>query len=93
MNFDRFIGLDDLIARLQGDFLTGRFVHAYLFSGPSGTGKRTAAEVCARAVHCAGEKKPCDQCPPCNRMLAGTHPDHVVISASGAPSAWTRCGN
>ena len=83
MNFDQFIGLDDLIGPLRAEFNAGRFVHAYLFSGPAGTGKRTASEICARAVHCAGAVKPCDQCPPCKRMLAGTHPDHVVLSASG----------
>lgn len=83
MNFDQFTGLDDLIGPLRREFSEGRYVHAYLFTGPAGTGKRTAAEICARAVHCAGAVKPCDACPPCSRMLAGTHPDHVVLSASG----------
>jgi DNA polymerase-3 subunit delta' len=85
MNYDQFTGLDDLIGPLQREFSEGRYVHAYLFSGPAGTGKRTAAEICARAVHCAGAGtvKPCDACPPCNRMMAGTYPDHVVLSASG----------
>ncbi len=83
MNFDQFVGLDDLIGPLRSEFSAGRFVHAYLFSGPAGTGKRSAAEICARAVHCAGVIKPCDQCPPCKRMLAGTYPDHVALSASG----------
>ena len=83
MNFDQFAGLDDLIGPLRAEFSSGRFVHAYLFSGPAGTGKRSAAEICARAVHCAGAVRPCDQCPPCRRMLAGTHPDHVTLGASG----------
>lgn len=83
MNFDQFVGLDDLIAPLRAEFQAQRFVHAYLFSGPAGTGKRSAAAICARAVHCAGAVKPCDQCPPCRRMLGGTHPDHAVVSATG----------
>ena len=83
MNFDQFFGLDVAIGHLRADFDQGRFVHAYLFSGPAGTGKRSAAEICARAVHCEGATKPCDECPPCRRMLAGTHPDHVELSASG----------
>lgn len=83
MNFDQFFGLDVAIGHLRVDFNQGRFVHAYLLSGPAGTGKRSAAEICARAVHCEGAVKPCDECPPCHRMLAGTHPDHVELSASG----------
>lgn len=83
MNFDQFAGLDDLIGPLRAEFSAQRFVHAYLFSGPAGTGKRSAAAICARAVHCEGTAKPCDACPPCRRMLGGTHPDHTVVSASG----------
>ena len=83
MNFDQFVGLDDLIAPLRAEFQAQRFVHAYLFSGPAGTGKRSAAAICARAVHCVGAVKPCDQCPPCKRILSGTHPDHTEVSASG----------
>jgi DNA polymerase-3 subunit delta' len=83
LNFDVFFGLDGLINRLKADFSGDRYVHAYLFSGPKGTGKRTAAEICARAVHCLGETKPCDRCPPCSRMIAGVHPDHAVLSATG----------
>ena len=83
MNFDQFVGLDDLIAPLRAEFQAQRFVHAFLFSGPAGTGKRSAAAICARAIHCAGAVKPCDLCPPCRRMLSGTHPDHAVVSASG----------
>ncbi len=83
VNFDHFVGLDGLVERLRADFSGDRFVHAYLFSGPKGTGKRTAAEICARAVHCLGEMKPCDRCPPCSRMIAGMHPDHAVVSAAG----------
>ena len=83
MNFDQFVGLDDLIAPLRAEFQAQRFVHAYLFSGPAGTGKHSAAAICARAIHCAGVVKPCDECPPCKRMLGGTHPDHAVVSASG----------
>jgi DNA polymerase III delta' subunit len=77
------VGLDDLIAPLRAEFQAQRFVHAYLFSGPAGTGKRSAAAICARAIHCAGAVKPCDECPPCRRMLGGTHPDHAVVSATG----------
>jgi DNA polymerase-3 subunit delta' len=83
LNFDQFFGLDEQLSRLRADFSGGRFVHAYLFTGPSGTGKRSVAEICARAVHCAGADKPCDECPACKRVISGTHPDHILVSAPG----------
>ena len=57
----------------------GRIVHALLFTGPRGTGKKSMAEIFARAVLCAGEDKPCDACPACKKCLSGNHPDvHFV---------------
>ncbi len=57
----------------------GRIVHALLFAGPSGTGKKSMAEIFARAALCEGEEKPCDQCPACKKCLNGSHPDvHYV---------------
>lgn len=58
----------------------GRIVHALLFSGPHGSGKKTMAGLFARAVLCEGStEKPCDCCPACKKCLAGTHPDvHIV---------------
>ena len=57
----------------------GRIVHALLFCGPRGTGKKTMAEIFARAVLCQGEHRPCDACPACKKCLNGSHPDvHFV---------------
>ena len=55
----------------------GRIVHALLFTGPRGTGKKTMAELFARAVLCRGEadSRPCDACPSCKKCLSGIHPD------------------
>ena len=55
----------------------GRIVHALLFTGPRGTGKKTMAEFFARAVLCRGEadSRPCDACPSCKKCLSGIHPD------------------
>ncbi len=61
---------------LRSEMQSSRVVHAYLFSGPAGTGKRTLADICARALLCRGlEEKPCDGCPACKRYLSGNHPD------------------
>ena len=52
--------------------------HAVLFSGDTGIGKRTFANLLAQALLCTGEgEKPCGQCRGCRRFLARTHPDAI----------------
>ena len=78
--FDDFRGQSAHIGQLHADFAQGTNVHAYLFSGPKGTGKRSVARLCAMTALCRGENKPCGVCGPCRRMLGGTHPDvHDVV--------------
>jgi DNA polymerase-3 subunit delta' len=57
-------------------------VHAYLFVGPSGSGKRDAARAFAAALVCA--EGGCGQCADCRGVLASSHPDVVVVERSGA---------
>ena len=82
--FDDFYGMDSLINRLSVGVAGDNTAHAYLFCGPAGTGKRSLSAICARAVHCTGEKKPCDVCDSCQRFLNGSHPDHIVLSSEKA---------
>lgn len=57
-------------------------VHAYLFAGPPGSGKRAAATAFAAALLCAaGGDGSCDSC---RRVLAGCHPDVIVVEREGA---------
>ena len=82
--FADLAGQSALIGQLQSDFARGRYVHAYLLTGPGGTGKRSAAQLCAMAALCRGENKPCGSCGPCRRVLSGTHPDvHTVVPEKG----------
>ena len=54
----------------------GRIVHALLFCGPHGTGKKSMAEIFARSLLCsASGNRPCDACPGCKKLLEGVHPD------------------
>lgn len=79
MNFGDIVGQSALTLNLQRQVASGRIVHAYLFAGEPGMGKRTLAEICARALVCEGERKPCDICGPCQRALTGNHPDIEMI--------------
>ena len=88
LSFEDFAGQSAHIAQLHGDFASHAFVHAYLFAGPAGTGKRSVARLCAMAALCRGEgRRPCGVCGPCRRVLAGTHPDvHTVEPEKGKQS-------
>ncbi len=78
MKFSDIIG--SAADHLRGEMQSARVVHAYLFSGPAGTGKRTLADICARALLCMGQgEKPCDTCPSCKQFLSGNHPDLIRI--------------
>lgn len=70
-----FYGQSALIERLEGDFRSGQFVHAYLFVGPRGVGKRSVARLLARTALCTGADKPCGICGSCVRFLTDNHPD------------------
>ncbi|HVX20712.1 MAG TPA: hypothetical protein VHB02_05140 [Acidimicrobiales bacterium] len=59
-----------------------RPVHAYLFVGPPGSGTRPAARGFAAALLCP--EGGCGACDVCRRVLAGTHPDVVVVDRTGA---------
>jgi DNA polymerase-3 subunit delta' len=56
--------------------------HAYLFVGPTGSGKKTAAKALACALFC--DDGGCGTCPACYRVLGGTHPDVHVVRPEGA---------
>ena len=82
MRYRDILGQPALVANLRDSMQSGRAVHAYFFSGPFGTGKRTLAAISARALVCgaeAGIEKPCDICPACRRALAGTHLDIITM--------------
>lgn len=59
----------------------GRVAHAYVFSGPEGVGKRTAALLLAQALNCptAKEGLPCGECSSCRKIREGSHPDVQII--------------
>lgn len=68
----------DMFARAQaGDIVPG-LTHAWLFTGPPGSGRSTAARAFASALQC--ERGGCGSCHSCHTVAAGTHPDVHVLS-------------
>ncbi len=72
-------GQDAAVISLQRDFSSRRVANAYIFYGPPGVGKATAATIFAKALQCGGETPPCGGCPSCLKIDRGVHPDVIVV--------------
>jgi DNA polymerase-3 subunit delta' len=78
-------GQEIALRQLRKALKSGRLSHAYLFSGPEGVGKRTAALGFAAALNCAGEEPDgCGVCPSCLKIAHSCHPDVQVVEPSGS---------
>jgi len=77
---ERIVGQPRAVQQLEASIASP--VHAYLFLGPPGTGKREAALAFAAALTCPDGG--CGTCEACSEALAGRHPDVVVVERQGA---------
>ncbi|MBN1426717.1 DNA polymerase III subunit gamma/tau [Candidatus Fermentibacteria bacterium] len=82
--FGEMIGQEHVTRTLSNALRTGKISHAYLFHGPRGVGKTTAARILAKAVNCEREvtPEPCNACPTCVAINRGTSLD--VVEMDGA---------
>lgn len=85
MNLSALIGnsriKDQLSSRGQGRGLS----HAYILSGPAGSGRHTLARLLAAGMLCTGAgQRPCGSCGPCSKVMRGIHPDVSLITGSQA---------
>ena len=71
--FENVVGQDHVVKTLKNAIRLGRVAHAYLFSGPRGTGKTSVARVLAKALNCAAgpAEIPCNQCSNCREITEG----------------------
>ena len=84
VSFEDVKGQDPIVQTLKNQITSERIGHAYLFCGTRGTGKTSIAKIYARAVNCEHpvDGSPCNQCPSCKSILAGTSMNVVEIDAA-----------
>lgn len=82
--FDDVIGQETMTQTLKNAIMTHQTSHAYLFTGPRGTGKTSAAKIFAKAINCHYQKdgEPCNECETCRAITAGALNDVIEIDAA-----------
>ena len=82
-NFDELVGQEAIVKTLLNALKKGKISHAYLFSGPRGTGKTSVARLFAKALNCAeGVGHICNRCQSCLAISENKHPDVIEIDAA-----------
>lgn len=82
--FDEMVGQTVISTTLKQAVSSGKISHAYLFSGPRGTGKTSAAKIFAKAMNCPHQVngEPCNQCDICRDITNGSLEDVIEIDAA-----------
>ncbi len=82
---DKIYGNRQLLSTISAMHASGRAAHSVIFYGENGTGRRILAEYYTRLLLCEEphDDKPCGVCRSCRNVLAGTHPDVMLVPTSG----------
>ncbi|MFC1663653.1 DNA polymerase III subunit gamma/tau [Patescibacteria group bacterium] len=83
-NFSEVIGQEHVVQTLTNAISSGMVSHAYLFSGPRGSGKTSLARILAKAVNCENLKvfEPCNKCSSCLEIMESRSLDLIEIDAA-----------
>lgn len=85
MSFQDIIGQDTAKQLLQGGLRRNEISHAYIFSGPPGSGQMEMAMAFVQALFCTrGGDDACGECLECRKVLHGNHPDLFTVKPDGA---------
>ena len=86
--FEELAGQEFVVSTLKNSVSSGRIAHAYLFSGPRGVGKTSAARILARALNCehGPTETPCGDCHCCREILIGSCMDVIEIDGASNTS-------
>lgn len=82
--FEEMVGQEVVATTLRQAIEQGKISHAYLFSGPRGTGKTSAAKIFAKAMNCPNQVggEPCNDCYICRAITEGSLEDVIEIDAA-----------
>lgn len=75
--FSDIVGNDGIKNNIKSAVSTGNVNHAYIISGPFGSGKKMIADIFAKALCCEGENPPCESCQSCHMADSGNNPDII----------------